>query len=394
MNLNAKYYFKVKQIIFSLLILSFVSLTACAQTKNIVLGAERTDQYLKLLEGKKVGLVVNQTSMIAETHLVDSLLSSGIEVVKVFAPEHGFRGKLDAGEKVTSGVDPKTKLPIISLYGKHKKPYPEDLADLDVVVFDIQDVGTRFYNYISTMHYVMEACAEQNKMFVVLDRPNPNGMYVEGPVLDHANQSFVGMHPIPVLHGLTVAELASMINGEKWLSNGVKCNLEVVKMEQYTHTTSYELPVKPSPNLPNSQSIQLYPSLCLFEGTPISVGRGTELPFQQIGHPSLKANFTYTFTPISTEGAKYPPFEGQLCYGLDLSNPDQPAGFDLSLLIKMYQAYPDKKTFFNDFFVKLAGVSELEEQIAAGFTKEEIELSWQGKLEEYKNMRASYLLYD
>ena len=394
MNLNAKYYFKVKQIIFSVLILSFVSLTACAQTKNIVLGAERTDQYLKLLEGKKVGLVVNQTSMIAETHLVDSLLSSGIEVVKVFAPEHGFRGKLDAGEKVTSGIDPKTKLPIISLYGKHKKPYPEDLADLDVVVFDIQDVGTRFYTYISTMHYVMEACAEQNKMFVVLDRPNPNGMYVEGPVLDLANQSFVGMHPIPVLHGLTVAELASMINGEQWLSNGVKCNLVVIKMGEYTHNTSYQLPIKPSPNLPNTQSIQLYPSLCLFEGTTISVGRGTELPFQQIGHPTLKDEFTYNFTPISTEGAKYPPYEGQSCYGLDLSSSEQPEGFDISLLIKMYHAYSDKKTFFNDFFVKLAGVSELEEQIVAGFTKEEIELSWQAKLEAYKKKRESYLLYD
>jgi len=371
-----------------------ILINACLAQQNKPLpAAYQTKEYLPYLKGKSVGMVVNQTSTIDQTHLVDTLRSHKIKITKVFAPEHGFRGEADAGATVKSGIDQKTGLPIISLYGANKKPTKDQLEDLDVVIFDIQDVGARFYTYISTMHYVMEACAENNIPLLILDRPNPNGMHVDGPILEMEHQSFVGMHPIPILHGLTVAELAQMINGEKWLKNDVQCDLKIVKNMNYTHNDTYSLPVKPSPNLPNDPSIALYPSLCLFEGTVISVGRGTEKPFQQIGHPSL-TKFDHTFTPASMPGSsKYPPFENEKCYGISFDEKNYFDGFSLQYLIKFYEAFPQKDQFFNNFFTKLAGTKSLQQQIEAGFSEEEIKMSWQAGLEEYKKMRAQYLLY-
>lgn len=360
------------------------------QTKVIV-GAEQTNLYLPLLQNKKIGVVANHTSMINDVHLVDSLLTLKINLKKVFSPEHGFRGKADAGEKVSSNIDAKTKLPIVSLYGKNKKPYPEQVKGLDVIVFDIQDVGARFYTYISTMHYVMEACAENNIKFVVLDRPNPNGNYVDGPILENEFKSFVGMHQVPIVHGMTVGEYTQMINGETWLANGVKCDLEVIKMQNYSHSTEYELPIKPSPNLANMQAILLYPSLCLFEGTPISVGRGTEKPFQWIGSPKLKSDFM--FVPKSMEGAKEPLLKGETCYGLDLSAVNVKKELDLSYLISFYNQYPDKEHFFEKFFNTLVGNAKLQEQIKQGKTEEEIKATWQKGLLEFKAKRKKYLLY-
>ncbi len=298
---------------------------------------EQTEKYLPLLKGKNIALVVNQTSVIQNTHLVDSLLSHKLRIKTIFAPEHGFRGEADAGAHVANGIDKKTNLPIISLYGNNKKPTSAQLKGIDLIIFDIQDVGARFYTYISTMHYVMEACAENGIPLLILDRPNPNGMYVDGPVLDMKFQSFVGMHPIPVLHGLTVAELAKMINGEKWLKDSAQCELVNITCENYTHQTTYSLPIKPSPNLPNDQAIALYPSLCFFEGTIVSVGRGTEMPFQLYGHPSWKT--AYSFTPISTAGASSPPYQNQRCYGYNLENTSTD-GFTLSYLIQAYQNTP------------------------------------------------------
>lgn len=363
------------------------------QVQRVIVGAEQLDIYLPLLKDKKVGVVANHTSMIKNVHLVDSLLNLKVNIKKVFSPEHGFRGNADAGEKVNSNIDAKTKLPIISLYGKNKKPYPEQLKGLDVVLFDIQDVGARFYTYISTMHYVMEACAENNIQFVVLDRPNPNGNYVDGPILEKDFKSFVGMHQVPIVHGMTVGEYAQMINNEDWLANGIKCDLQVVKMNNYSHKTDYELPIKPSPNLPNMQAIYLYSSLCLFEGTPISVGRGTEKPFQLIGHPKLKSDFS--FIPQPTQGAKDPLLKGEICYGLDLSEVKlQRNGLDLSYLIKFYNEYPDKEHFFEKFFNTLAGNSTLQEQIKQGKTEQEIKQTWQKGLQEFKTVRKKYLLYE
>lgn len=362
-------------------------------TQKIIVGAEQLNIYLPLLQDKKVGVVANHTSMIKNVHLVDSLMNLKVNIKKVFSPEHGFRGNADAGEKVTSNIDAQTKLPIISLYGKNKKPYPEQLKGLDVVLFDIQDVGARFYTYISTMHYVMEACAENNIKFVVLDRPNPNGNYVDGPILEKEFKSFVGMHQVPIVHGMTVGEYAQMINNEGWLSNGVKCDLQVVKMNNYNHKTDYELPIKPSPNLPNMQAVYLYPSLCLFEGTPISVGRGTEKPFQVIGNPKLKSDFS--FIPQPTLGAKDPLLKGETCYGLDLSEVKlQRNGLDLSYLIKFYNEYPDKEHFFEKFFNTLAGNATLQEQIKQGKTEIEIKQTWQKGLLAFKTVRKKYLLYE
>ncbi len=360
---------------------------------DLVLGAERMELLLPELKDKRVAMLVNQTSLVGSTHLVDTLLSRGISISKVFAPEHGFRGDADAGETVRNGVDSRTGLPIVSLYGGNKKPTAEQLADIDVVLFDIQDVGTRFYTYISSMHYVMEACAEQGKQVIVLDRPNPNGAYVDGPVLDLSLQSFVGMHPIPVLHGLTVGELALMINGEGWLEGGLTCDLNVIAMEGYAHNLPYSLPVKPSPNLPNDLSVQLYPSLCLFEGTEISVGRGTLKPFQQIGHPLL-TNYTHSFTPTSIEGmSSYPPFEDETCYGTLFTPENALKGFDLTFLIQYYNDFPEKDSYFNNYFPKLAGTDQLDDQIKAGLTQEEIRQSWEPALGEYKILRKKYLLY-
>jgi uncharacterized protein YbbC (DUF1343 family) len=364
---------------------------------NIKPAAELTDLYFKLLKsGKKVAVVANQTSMIGSTHLVDSLINTGINVVKVFTPEHGFRGIADAGARIENEIDRVTGLPIISLYGNHKKPTPEDLKDIDIVVFDLQDVGARFYTYISTMTLVMEACAEQKVPVLILDRPNPNGFYVDGPILEPQYQSFVGMHPVPVVHGMTMAEYARMVNGEGWLKNGIKCELKWVECSGYDHNSFYELPVKPSPNLPDFESVLLYPSLCFFEGTRVSVGRGTEYPFSVIGHPDYDGG-NYSFTPIARPGAMNPPYKGQKCYGYNLrdsaSSIMKQPGLQLQWLITMYNADNDKSTFFTPFFSKLAGTEKLRKQIEAGMSESAIKHTWAEDLKQYKKRRSKYLLY-
>ena len=367
---------------------------ACNKTSEIKVGAEKMDTYLPMLKDKNMALVVNQSSLVQGTLLVDTLLTLDIKIKSILCPEHGFRGTADAGEVVNNEIDSKTGLPIISLYGSNKKPKKEQLEGIDVVVFDLQDVGVRFYTYISTMHYVMEACAENDIQFIVLDRPNPNGHYVDGPVLEEKFKSFVGMHPIPVVHGLTVGELAQMINVEGWLTNGVKCDLSVVKMDNWTHDTPYDLPVKPSPNLPNARSINLYPSLCFFEPTQISIGRGTQMPFQVIGSPLSDGDFA--FTPISIDGmSKYPKHENKQCHGLDLRISESLNCINLEYLIKYYQDYPEKETFFTSskFFNLLAGNGSLQEQIKSGATESEIRESWKAKLDKYKILRTKYLIY-
>lgn len=367
--------------------------------QNIQVGAARTAEYLPLLQQQKVALVVNQTSMIGDTHLADSLLSLGVDIQKIFAPEHGFRGTADAGEQVKDGRDLRTGIPVFSLYGKKKKPTAADLAGIDWIVFDIQDVGARFYTYISSMHYVMESCAENDVKFMVLDRPNPNGNYVDGPVLDPAFQSFVGMHPVPVVHGMTIAEYARMINGEGWLKNGQQSYLHVVTCANYAHHLPYELPIKPSPNLPNQRSIYLYPSLCFFEGTSVSAGRGTTQQFQVYGHANSPIG-DYIFTPIARPGAKYPKFKNESCRGFDLTtlnptNLHQQERLDLSYLIEFYQAFPQSEIFFlnNNFFDKLAGTDRLRQAILAGQPEAEIRASWQQELADFQLIRAKYLLY-
>lgn len=375
------------------LIISLACATKQNNPKSLVLGAERFESYLNLLQGKRVALIVNQTSMVGSTHLVDTLISLQVNIKKIFGPEHGFRGAAYDGEYVDDGIDLKTNLPIISLYGKHKKPTLADFENIDVVIFDIQDVGTRFYTYISTMHYAMEACAEQSKKFIVLDRPNPNGHYIAGPVLDLKFKSFVGMHPIPIVHGLTVGELATMINNEKWLPNGITCDLEIIKMNGYTHSIRYKLPVKPSPNLPNSRSIELYPSLCLLEPTIISIGRGTTFPFQVVGHPDSMPG-AFSFKPASIEGvSKYPKHENKTCYGEDLRK-GPPTTFSISYLIKYYSKYKDD-SFFNSksYFDKLVGNDILRTQLKNGIPQEEIESSWEPELNKYTILRRKYLLY-
>lgn len=366
---------------------------------DVLNGAERTNLYFPYLSNKKIAVVANQSSMIGNTHLVDSLLAAGFSVKKVFCPEHGFRGMADAGENIKNYTDKKTGLPIISLYGSNKKPKPEHLKGLDIVIFDLQDVGARFYTYISTMHYVMEACAENGIEFMVLDRPNPNGFYVDGPILDKHFKSFVGMHPVPIVHGMTVGEYAQMINEEKWLANGLKCKLKVIKVEGYTHHDFYQLPIKPSPNLSEMAAVYLYPSLCLFEGTIVSVGRGTSKPFQQIGHPYFK-NMPHSFVPKSTEGAKSPLYKGLTCYGFNLEEngkmfiQNPPYKLDLQWLIKCYEASPNKETFFNNFFNNLSGTDVLKKQIIEGVSEEEIRKSWQNDLSKFKQIRKKYLLYN
>jgi uncharacterized protein YbbC (DUF1343 family) len=366
-------------------------------TQKIIVGAEQLDILLPKLKDQRVAFLVNHTATIGNTHLVDSLQKRGVDIKKIFAPEHGFRGTADAGEKITDGLDTKTGLPVVSLYGsnkKDKKPSAQQLTDVDVVIFDIQDVGVRFFTYISSLHYLMEACAEQNKKLIVLDRPNPNGSYIDGPVLlDSTLKSFVGMHPIPIVHGLTVGELAQMINGEGWLEGKKKCSLEIIAMKNYTHQTFYSLPIKPSPNLPNDQAIALYPSTCLFEGTILSVGRGTPHPFEWIGHPDLK-NQPFQFTPISIEGmAKKPPHENKICYGLDLSKEKTAKEISLKYLIQLYQQFPDKGKFFNSYFDKLAGTKLLKEQIKKGMTEKQIKATWKPEVEKYKKMRSGHLIY-
>lgn len=364
---------------------------------DIRTGAERVDVWKPLLEGKSVAIVANHTSLIGQTHLLDTMLKCGIRVKKIFAPEHGFRGMAANGEKVASTKDAKTGLPVISLYGEHKKPTAKDLKGIDIVVFDIQDVGVRFYTYISTLTYVMEACAEQKKKFLVLDRPNPNGYYVDGPVLKPEYKSFVGLHPVPVVHGMTVAEYARMVNGEGWLAGGIKCDLSWVNCEGYSHTDWYQLPVAPSPNLPNMTAVYLYPSLCFFEGTVMSVGRGTDFPFQVIGHPDLK-QAPFTFTPAPRTGAPSPLYNGQLCRGHDLRDFAMMYVRDyhklyLFWLMGAYKDMPDKANFFNPFFEKLAGTSEFRQQLISGMSEMDIRKIWEPDLVVYKSIRKKYLLY-
>lgn len=384
-----------------------------AYTKKLTLntGSERTNLYLYLLKGKNVAIVSNQTSIVGRsikqedgsekqngTHIVDSLLSLGIKVKKVFAPEHGFRGKQDAGETIKDGLDTKTGLPVISLYGENKKPSADQLKNIDVVIFDIQDVGARFYTYISSLHYVMEACAELEIPVILLDRPNPNGHYIDGPVLEFEHKSFVGMHKVPVVYGMTIGEYGQMINGEKWLENGIQCDLTVIPLQGYTHKTEYSLPVKSSPNLPNDKSINLYPSLCFFEGTNVSVGRGTEMQFQIVGNPELKLKpYNFEFTPKPNEGAKYPKHNGEICYGYDLRKEKKLDRIELKWLIDFYEShknYSKEKEFFTIFFTKLAGTKKLQQQIEQGLLEQEIRKTWENDLEEFKIIRGKYLLYE
>lgn len=379
---------------------------------QIITGAENLDRNISFLQGKRIGIVTNQTGILkyypvlknlpknitcAEPaqvtgSIVDFLLNRDIDVKKIYAPEHGFRGTADAGELIKDGKDTKTGLPIISLYGDNKKPKPEQLKDIDILVFDLQDVGARFYTYISSLHYVMEACAENNIPLLVLDRPNPNGAIIDGPILEKENTSFIGMHTIPVLHGMTIGEYAKMINGEKWLKNGIQCVLTVIPCLNYSRDMPYSLPVKPSPNLPNDQAINLYASLCLFEGTNVSMGRGTNKQFQIYGSPYLP-NTGFSFTPQPNEGAKNPPHNGVTCYGEDLSKSEKVNKLELKWLIDTYSKTSEKSKFFIPFFTKLAGTKKLQQQIEAGKTENEIRKSWEPGLEAFKKIRKKYLIY-
>lgn len=389
----------MKKAIFTFLALTVITVFShcTVDRKSPQPGAYQIANYLKLLEGKSIAVVANQTSMIGKTHLVDSLLASGINVRSIFAPEHGFRNLADAGEHIEDGKDPETGVNLISLYGKHMKPTPEDLKEIDIVIFDIQDVGARFYTYISTLHFVLEACAENKVKCLVLDRPNPNGFYVDGNILDTAYSSFVGMHPVPVVHGMTIGEYAGLINGEGWLKSGIKCDLEIIKCTNYTHKSFYELPIKPSPNLPNQNSIYLYPSTCFFEGTVLSLGRGTSFPFQVFGSPLLPDR-GFSFTPKSVPGAMNPPLLGVRCYGTDLRNAlndkivPQPS-INLEWIISAYNDFPNKEKFFIDYFDVLAGGPELREQIVKGMSSEEIRATWIPGLQEFEKIRSKYLLY-
>jgi len=364
-------------------------------TDQIIIGAAQFKVYIDLLKDKKVGLVANQTSTVGETHLVDVLIQKNIAVKKVYTPEHGFRGTADAGEFVKDGIDTKTGVPIISIYGKNKKPTEAQLKGIDIMVFDIQDVGARFYTYISTLNYVMEACAEARIPLLILDRPNPNGHYIDGPILEMEHKSFVGIHPIPVVHGMTIAEYAQMINGQGWLENKVKCDITIVKMKNYTHQMTYSLPIKPSPNLPNDVAINLYPSLCFFEGTFVSAGRGTEMQFQIFGAPSLSSeSYTFQFTPGTNEGSKHPKFKDELCFGKDLRDTPRLDKLNLEWLIDAYVANGKKKDFFTSYFTKLAGTTKLQAQIEQGYTYREIRKTWLAGLTDFDKMRQPYLLYN
>ena len=395
MHLN---FIKNTVLLFVLTLLSCRNHTNSQAQSPLRVGAQQTETYLPILKNKNVGILANQTTVIFKesgyTHLVDSLLSLNVVVKKVFAPEHGFRGTADAGEYVKDGVDSGSGVPIVSLYGGKKKPDPKTLEGLDVVIFDVQDVGARFYTFLSTLHYMMETCANLGITVVVLDRPNPNGHYVDGPILDLNFSSFVGMHPVPIVHGMTVGEYAKMINGEGWLSKGVQCDLKVIPVENYTHQTAYELPIKPSPNLPNATAINLYPSLCLFEGTNVSMGRGTELQFQIFGSPFLKSvDYRYEFTPKPNVGAKYPVHENKICTGLNLKDHSDLSQIELKWLLDAFQNTENKAEFFNPFFTKLSGQKLLQKQIEMGMNSDQIRDSWKTDLERYKLLRAPYLLY-
>ena len=397
-------------LLFVMIVLSCGNSSPYQNKAPLTVAANQLELYLPLLKNKRVGIVANQTSVIFKngsglglngglikndnTHLVDSLIKRDVSVVKVFAPEHGYRGRADAGEYVKGGVDLKTGLPIVSLYGENRKPNPNVLEDLDVVVFDIQDVGTRFYTFVSTLHYMMEGCAALDIPLIVLDRPNPNGHYVDGPVLDLNYKSFVGMHAVPITHGMTLGEFAKMINGEHWLEDDLNCDLTVIPVANYNRKDAYMLPIPPSPNLPNQKAINLYPSLCLFEGTQVSVGRGTENQFQIFGSPFLgDENYSFQFIPKPNFGAKNPKHNAKTCYGKDLKNVDFLNEINLNWLIEAYENTTDKSSFFNSFFTKLAGQTILQQQIEKGWSALEIKKSWQKDLEQFKILRANYLIY-
>jgi uncharacterized protein YbbC (DUF1343 family) len=389
----------MKRLFLKFTILTFTaafSLSIDAQ-KAPIPGANQIELYKKIIEGKSVAVVANQTSMIGSTHLVDTLLSLGINIKVIFAPEHGFRNLADAGEPINNGKDPETGIPLISLYGSHLKPTAQDLAGIDVVIFDIQDVGTRFYTYISTLHYLLESCAGNHVKCLVLDRPNPNGFYFDGNILDTAYSSFVGLDPVPVVHGMTAGEYAGMINGEGWLKNGEKCDLIVIKCKNYSHKTLYVLPVKPSPNLPNQNSVYLYPSICFFEGTAVSLGRGTPFPFQVFGSPELPDR-GFSFIPESVPGAKNPPLLGIRCFGTDLRDAVKrrlvpKPELNLDWLISAYTDFPQKDKFFTSYFDVLAGGPVLREQIQKGMTAKQIRETWKEGLARFSKIRGRYLLY-
>ena len=387
------------KILFFLILSIYSFAQQSAINKALVVGANQTEKYVYKLNNKSIGIVANQTSVILNedgsySHLIDSLLKLKINIKRVFAPEHGFRGDADAGEYVKNGSDKKTGLPIISLYGKNKKPALNYLKDIDIMIFDIQDVGVRFYTYISTLHYIMEACAELKIPLIILDRPNPNGDYIDGPVLDMKYKSFVGMHPVPIVHGMTVGEYAKMINGESWLSDELHCDLTVIKVTNYSHSTVYEPPIPPSPNLPNYKSIRLYPSLCLFEGTSISVGRGTDDQFQVYGSPELNPMiYKYQFKPLPNKGAKFPKHQNKLCFGENLKNSKINKGIQLNFILKAYENSKNKSQFFNNFFIKLSGDNTLINNIKIGFKELDIKKKWSKTLKSYSKMRQFYLLY-
>lgn len=397
-------------LLFVMIVLSCGNSSPYQNKAPLTVAANQLELYLPLLKNKRVGIVANQTSVIFKNssglglngelikndniHLVDSLIKRDVSVIKVFAPEHGYRGRADAGEYVKGGIDLKTGLPIVSLYGENRKPDPKVLEDLDVVVFDIQDVGTRFYTFVSTLHYMMEGCATLNIPLIVLDRPNPNGHYVDGPVLDLNYKSFVGMHAVPITHGMTLGEFAKMINGEHWLEDDLNCDLTVIPVANYNREDVYILPIPPSPNLPNQKAINLYPSLCLFEGTHVSVGRGTENQFQIFGSPFLgDENYSFQFIPKPNFGAKNPKHKAKICYGKDLKNVDFLNDINLNWLIEAYENTTDKSSFFNSFFTKLAGQTTLQQQIEKGWSALEIKRSWENDLEQFKALRSNYLLY-
>ena len=377
-----------------LIIFSFISFIFSSNliSQNIEPGAYSFNKYLDKINNKKIAVVANQSSEINGVSLIDILISFDQGIVKIFSPEHGFRGVEDAGAIVNNGVDEKTGISIISLYGKNKKPRSEQLEGVEVVLFDLQDVGVRFYTYISTLHYVMEACAENNIPLIILDRPNPNSHYIDGPILKKEFQSFVGMHPVPIVYGMTIGEYGQMINGEGWLKNGIKCDLTIVEISNYKHSYKYSLPVKPSPNLPNDKSINLYPSLCFFEGTPISAGRGTNSQFQIFGSPDLKS-LEYSFTPKPNMGSKNPKFNGVECYGRNLSCTNNLNYINLDWLIEAYSLSSDKSKFFNSFFVKLAGTQTLKKLIIEGRSSDYIRNTWEEDIENFKKVRSKYLIY-
>ena len=370
---------------------------AIINAEESIVGASRTELYLPILQNKRVGIIANQTSIFSNTHLVDTLLKLEIDIKAIFTPEHGFRGSADEGTFIANSIDEKTNLPIISLYGSNKKPNREQLKDIDILLFDLQDVGTRFYTYISTMTYIMEAAAEIDIPVIVLDRPNPNGFYIDGPIMEDENTSFVGLHHIPIVYGMTIGEYALMVNGEYWLNDSLQCDLTIIPLGNYKREAIYKLPVKPSPNLPNWQSVYLYPSLCLFEGTIVSIGRGTETPFQVYGHPLMEGE--YSFIPKQKKGKRAPLHCDKTCHGENIYNfaenyKNNKAEIELNWLINAYNQLHEKDNFFNNFFVKLSGTKDLQNQIIEGVTEDDIRHSWQAGIDDFKTTRDKYLIYD